>query len=168
MVNLYSKILYCPYNGHKKERQTWTTTMTSSWKINLNLIKPLTSWQEIQRTKEHVEKSTGLQSANIEDEGNSTRQSSGFPQLNYKKNQKKERKMYVLKLTGCTFGQDGVTETTFTLPLKKKSKQTMVSRQQTSSNKWQWSLKDGKQEMSPTTAPAYLREFPGHETRRVK
>lgn len=30
MVNLYSKILYCPYNGHKKERQTWTTTMTSS------------------------------------------------------------------------------------------------------------------------------------------
>lgn len=30
--------------------------------------------------------------------------------------------IYVLKLIGCTFGQDGVRETTYTFPLGKKPK----------------------------------------------
>ena len=43
----------------------------------------------------------------IQNEGNSTRQSSGFLQLNYEGNQKQRQENLYIKIYVCAFGQDG-------------------------------------------------------------
>lgn len=68
---------------------------------SINLLNLTTSLPKIQRTKNTMKTARGY-NQQIQHEGNSSSQSSGFPPLTYKEKQKKE-KIYILKFSVYTF-----------------------------------------------------------------
>lgn len=128
---------------------------------SINLLNLTTSLQKIQRRKNMIKTARGC-SQQMWHEGNPTRQSSGFPPLNYKEKKKGEN-LYIKIQCVCFWPRWSNRDQTDSHPwniLKNKQTKYMKqwsSRQRTSGKKGQWSLKMGN-EISLPTVPTYCFE----------